>query len=96
MLSQLFPVVGIGLYLRTTRDYFFVANCQTSHDAIALLVSLEGQRCDVNGYGDVGVVRVDVWQFTRLLIGCGYLVATGDKQRRSSYDDKQFLHINSM
>ena len=62
-LSERLPVIGIGLYLMTITNNLCFAGRKSGHHIICLAINLEGQRCDIDRYCNVCIVRVDIGEF---------------------------------
>ena len=94
-LGEPFPVIGIGHNLPSAADDLFLAGREPRHHIVGMTVDLEGQRRNVDGNRDVGIVRIDVGEFVGLPEILGYVVSTSHQQCCHGGEQKQSLHVNS-
>ena len=59
LLCKCTPFIGFRLSLSFT-DNFFITNSITGNHPIGSLIKLEGERCHVDGDGDIGIVGINL------------------------------------
>ena len=80
-LFQSLPVVSVRLYLVASTNHLFCTCRQSGYHLVGLAVDLEGQRRDIDGHRDVGIVRIDSRQLISVLVVLWYLVSTAYQHR---------------